>query len=38
MSFHCLYVRILYVQVVIEGLAQLFYILDTWLMRGWGKR
>ena len=35
MSFHCLYV---YVQVVIEGLAQLFHILDTWLMRGWGKR
>ena len=37
MSFHCLYVRLLYVQVVIEGLAQLFHILDTWLMRGWGK-
>ena len=34
MSFHCLYVRLLYVQVVIDGLAQLFHILDT-LVDAW---
>ena len=38
MIFHCLYVRLLYVQEVIEGPAQLFHISDTCSLRGWGKR
>ena len=38
MTFHCLYVHLLYVQVVKQGPDQLFYILDTWLLSDLGKR